>query len=86
MREVGSPKSAATRMRDEPYSYFLAMSLASPVPFFGLSALRVVLAVLWLVVVCGCLLLCLTSSVLPLLAGWGGWWSVGRGIVVVCGR
>ena len=65
MREVGSPKSAATRMRDEPYSYFLAMSLASSVPFFGLSALCVVLTVLWLAVMCGRLLSCLTSSDLP---------------------
>ena len=74
MREVGSPRNAATGMRDEPCTpIFWRMSLASSVPFFGLSALRVVLAVLWLVVVCGCLLSCLTSSVLPLLAGWGGW-------------
>ena len=65
MREVGGATSAATRMRDEPYSYFLVMSLASSVPFFGLSALCVVLAVLWLVVMCGCLLSCLTSSDLP---------------------
>ena len=48
-----------------PYSYFLAMSLASSVPFFGLSALCVVLTVLWLVVMCGRLLSCLTSSDLP---------------------
>lgn len=53
------------------------MILASSVPFFGLSALRVVLAVLWLAVVCGCLLLCPTSSDLPRSAGWGGWYEVG---------
>ena len=52
---------------------FWRLSLASSVPFFGLSAFRIVLAVLWLVVMCGRSLSCLTSSDLPLSAGWDGW-------------
>jgi hypothetical protein len=55
---------------------FWRLSLASSVPFFGLSAFRIVLAVLWLVVMCGRSLSCLTSSDLPLSAGLG--WLVIR--------
>jgi hypothetical protein len=79
MREVGSPRNAATGMRDEPCTpiSFWRMSLASSVPFFVRSVSLPCVSSLpsfgWLVVVCGCLLLCLTSSVLPLLAGWIGW-------------